>query len=227
MLIPLLASATGLLAVLFVIMAIVATRRAGRIQELESSLAEQRKTAEEADALKDEKVKQVDELRSKLDRARDEAKKAKKKAFDHEQASRSTEPTEDEQAARADEEARLEAKADAKKYRQQAEQAAEEASRAQTQVDELKAELREAKLALEQHEHDLAKAKKGEGGQVEELTKKLKKANDKLKAAERRSRNDAQVYRVTNSKLELAMEKIGELEKQLAKRPPPPSPQRG
>ena len=220
MAIPILASAAGLLAVLFLFMVVVASRRAGRIKELESTLAEKSKAAEEAGALKDEKVKQVDELRSKLDKARDEAKKAKKKAFEHEQASRESGPPEDEQAARADEEALLEAKADAKKFREQAERAAEEAGRARAQADELKAELREAKLALEQHEDDLAKARKGEGGQIEELKKKLKKANDKLKAAERRTRNDAQVYRVTNSKLELAMEKITELERQLAKHKP-------
>ncbi|NMB75501.1 MAG: hypothetical protein GYA21_10285, partial [Myxococcales bacterium] len=47
----------------------------------------------------------------------------------------------------------------------------------------------------------------------------------KLDAAQRKARSDAQVYRVTRSKLDLAMEKIAWLEKKLAPSAASPAPE--
>jgi len=215
MVIPILASAAGLATVLFLVAVFVAARRADRISALQSELTEHKRRAGDYQARRGDKSRQVDELRSKLDKTREELKKAKKKAFEKERSEKeSTEPP-DEEYELAREQALLEAKAEAKRLREQAEQTSEEIARVREQANELKAEVLGLKRTIEDKKDELAKARHGESARVEDLEKQVRKLKDKLEAANRRSRIDAQVYRVTNSKLDLAMEKISTLEKRL------------
>jgi len=217
MIIPILAGTAVIAAALFVVMVFVATRRSSQIADLERELDEQRSKVLQVESRHEIKGKQTDELRAKLERAKDEAKRAKKKAYDREQEEKSADPEAEDNAERKQEEALLDAKAEAKRQKELAEQAAEAAADARAQAEKLKTENGELKTKLESAEEQMIKAARGESGKLGETSKKLAKLKEKLATAERRSKTDAQVYRVTNSKLELAMEKVAMLEGMLAK----------
>ena len=120
-------------------------------------------------------------------------------------------------AEREQEEALLDAKGEAKRQKELAEQAAEAAAESRAQAEKLKTENGQLKRKLELAEEQNTKAARGESGKLDETNKKLAKLKEKLATADRRLKTDAQVYRVTNSKLELAMEKVAMLEGLLAK----------
>ena len=74
---------------------------------------------------------------------------------------------------------------------------------------------------IDELETEGLKANKTDADKLSGLEKKASDLEKKHAIANRRLRTDAQVYRVTNSKLELAMEKISELEKRLGQRKNP------
>jgi hypothetical protein len=217
MIIPILAGAAVIAAALFLVMVFVATRRSTQIADLERALDEQQSKVLQAESRHADKCKQTEELRGKLDRAKDDAKRAKKKAYDRNREEKSADPDAAQTAEREQEEALLDAKAEAKRQKELTEQAAEAATDARAQAEKLKTENGELKTKLESAEEQKIKAARGESGKLGETSKKLAKLKEKLATAERRLKTDAQVYRVTNSKLELAMEKVAMLEGMLAK----------
>ena len=215
MVIPILASVAGLATVLFLVMIGVAGKRADRISALLSELADFERRADSYQSLSAGKSRQTDELRSKLDKTREELKKLKKKAFEKEHSENVYPAPPDEEHELAREEALLEAKAETKRLREQAGQANEEVVRMREQANELKAEVQDLKKTIENDQDKQAEVKQGESSRVGDLEKQVRKLKDKLEAASRRARTDSQVYRVTNSKLELAMDRIADLEKRL------------
>ncbi len=212
MLTPVLGAFAGVATLLFIIALVVAMRRGQRGAEIESELAAQRRAAEAAGAKLDDKSRQADELRSKLDRQRDECAKLKKML--HQRSQPEPGPQPDAEAERAEQELR-DARARARRAEQAAAEAAAEAEQLRGQRDKARAEKEQAERAARQESEAHSERKQGRQEELAGLRKKVRRLEDKLAAANRRSRTDAQVYRVTNSKLELAMEKITELERRL------------
>ncbi len=214
MLIPILSVALAVLAGLFLMMVMIASRRAGRIDSLETELDQLRARAQDAEAKIKDKTRQIDELRSKLNKAKDETKRAKKKAYEK----TSVQPDTGSHSGKEDKELEkqlTEARAEIKLLKQKLHQQEEQSKEALEQADKLKSKVAELKTKLEELENELIKAGKGETDRVVKAEKRAKELDKKLEVANRRLRTDAQVYRVTNSKLELAMEKISELQKRL------------
>ncbi len=221
--------------------------RSGESENLQSKLEQALTLAETAN-------KGRDELRGKLDKARDDLKRAKKKAYEADRASKSGDPE------MSDEEAELRrGEVELAKLRAEAKQAASDQAKQMEQIqqelDGVKKERDEVKKALservtqappvqESTDKPLAPLDEPEkktspdspasenesnppspsasagGPDVNNLESELKKVRGQIKAARKKERNDSQVYRVTKSKLELAMDKIDMLEKQLSKSPP-------
>jgi peptidoglycan hydrolase CwlO-like protein len=212
MLTPVLGAVAGLATLSFIVALVVAIRRGQRGIEIETQLAALRRAADEAGAKLDDKSRQADELRSKLDRQRDENAKLKKKL--HQRAQPEPEPQPDAEIGRVEQELG-EARARAKRAEQAAAEAAAEAERLRDQRDKARADKEQAERAARQQDEARDERQQGRREELAGLRKKVRRLEDKLAAANRRSRTDAQVYRVTNSKLELAMEKITELERRL------------
>ena len=216
MLIPILAGLAGVLLVAFVLALTMGARRAVQLSELKNKNEELGQLLSAHKTRFDEKCKQIDEFRSKLDRVRDETKRAKKRIFDLEHATDQGEQNDD--ATREQEEALLEAKAENKAAQKKIALLEEHKAQTETQLDKLKSELVALRRDLDDKKDELEKVKGGKTGEAAELKKQKRKLQEKLDVANRRSKTDAQVYRVTNSKLELAMEKIGTLESRLTQK---------
>jgi len=208
-----LAAGAGLFLVLFILSTYIAAHRRKRIQDTEKQLDEQRRRIRELEALLEGKSRQVEQLGNQVDRARDEAKKAKKKVHDLEQRGRESRPSEDAELDRIQAEALQEARRQAGQAKEEASQSQEECGRLREQANRLRQELQEAKSALSSRQETDRKTRKDSTGHLERLEKENRELNKKLQSAKRKARTDSQVYKVTKSKLELAMEKIQVLEK--------------
>jgi peptidoglycan hydrolase CwlO-like protein len=208
-----LAAAAGLFLVLFVFSTILAVRRRTQVQQSEKHLGEHRRQVRELEERLEGKSRQVEQLGSQLDRSRDEAKKAKKKAHELEKRGRDSRPSEDTELDRIQEEALQEARTQSSRAREEASQASDECVRLREQVDQLKKEIQEARATLSSRQADDSRGQKESTQQLKQLQKENRDLKKKLEAAKRKARTDSQVYKVTKSKLELAMEKIQVLEK--------------
>jgi cell division protein FtsB len=208
-----LAAGTGLFLVLFVFSTHIGARRRKRIHDTEKQLDEHRRRIHELEARLDEKSRQVEQLGNQAEQARGEAKKAKKKAHNLEQQGRESRPPEDAGLDRAQAEVLQEARHQASQAKEKASQSQEECGRLREQAERFKQELQEAKSALSSRQDADIKTQKDSTGQLKRLQKENFELNRKLQSAKRKARTDSQVYRVTNSKLDLAMDKIQMLEK--------------
>ena len=208
-----LGAGAGLFLVLFILSTYLAIFRRNRIQELEKSLDERRRQIREMEGRLDGKTRQVEKLGNQANRARDETKKAKKKAHELEKRGRDSRPSEDVELDHIQEEALQEARSQARKAKEEASQASEECNRLRPQVEQLNKELQEAKANLSSRQDADRKSQKDSTGQLERLQKDNRELNKKLQTAKRKARTDSQVYKVTKSKLDLAMDKIQVLEK--------------
>jgi hypothetical protein len=137
-----LAAAAGLFLVLFVFSTILAVRRRTQVQQSEKHLGEHRRQVRELEERLEGKSRQVEQLGSQLDRSRDEAKKAKKKAHEQEKRGRDSRPSEDTELDRIQEEALQEARTQSSRAREEASQASDECVRLREQVDQLKKKSR-------------------------------------------------------------------------------------
>ena len=208
-----LGAGAGLFLVLFILSTYLAIRRRNRIQELEKSLDERGRQIREVEGRLEGKNRQVEKLGNQANQARDETKKAKKKVHELEKRGRDSRPSEDEELDHIQEEALQEARSQASKAKEEASRASEESGRLHQQVEQLTKELQEVKANLNSRQDADRKSQKDSTGQLERLQKDNLELNKKLQTAKRKARTDSQVYKVTKSKLELAMEKIQVLEK--------------
>ena len=108
-----LAAGAGLFLILFVLSAVLAVRRRGRVREAEEQLEDQKRQARELEERLEGKSRQVEQLGNQLDRAREEAQKAKKKAHELEKRGRISRPSEDTELDRIQEEALQDARSQA------------------------------------------------------------------------------------------------------------------
>ena len=93
--IPILAGLAGVLLVALGLALLVGSRRAAQLSETKSKIDELSQLLTVHKTRFDEKCKQIDEFRSKLDRSRDEAKRAKKRIFELERATEQVEQNDD------------------------------------------------------------------------------------------------------------------------------------
>jgi chromosome segregation ATPase len=197
-----------------VILAMTNAKRSKALATVSSRLAESEQRLRESKSKIEAKAKEADDLRSKLDRNRDESKKVKKRAFELEQQDKEkaiTPPV----VTPQDEDILLEARAQARQALVAAARANEEKNYALGQLEKLKGELATAKQALKARHEDALKAERGESERIKKLDTEVAALQEKLELARRKNRNDAQVYRITKSKLDLALEKIVSLERML------------
>jgi len=210
-----LGSASGVLAIGLTIFVIIAARRGVRIQELIAETAEIRRSLEGAEQRIEDKARAAEEARGRISQLKEEVKQAKKKAFDLGQKDKGDQPEPEPEADRLQELALQEARTEARRSTEEATQAAEDCARLREQVDQLKTELSTAQSKLSSRKATVDGQKKEESRKLEKLETENRNMKKKLEASQRKARTDSQVYKVTNSKLELAMEKIGALEKAL------------
>jgi len=208
-----LAAAAGLFLVLFVFSTVLAVRRRTQGHQSKKDLEEQKRLVRELEERLEGRSRQVEQLGSQLDRSRDETKKAKKKAHELEKRGRNSRPSEDTELDRIQEEALQDARSQASRAREEASQASEECARLREQLDQAKQELKDARAALSSRQADDDRGQKENTRQLEQLQKENRDLKKKLEVAKKKARNDSQVYKVTKSKLDLAMEKIQVLEK--------------
>lgn len=208
-----LAAGAGLFLVLFVLAAILAGRRRSQVQLAEKRLEEHRRQIRELEERLEGKSRQVEQLGNQLDRSRDETKKAKKKAHELEKRGRDSRPSEDTELDRIQEQALQDARSQASRAKEEVSQASDECLRLREQVDQLKKELQEIRSTLSSRQNNDNRSQKESTQQLKQLQKENQDLNKKLQSAKRKARTDSQVYKVTKSKLDLAMEKIQVLEK--------------
>jgi chromosome segregation ATPase len=237
--IALLGVVAGIELVILAWLAMTVARGTRRREAAEQELADERRRAEDLNQRLEEKTRSAEEYRAKLDKARDEARRAKKKVFDKEQEDRQA-PDEDEET-RAREAELLEARAELKRTREVAEQAAAEARAQRESAEKLRLELQDARKSLAEKAAQNAPARAPERprdqdpsaaaglaeaarSKVAGLEAEIGKLQFKLDAAQKKARNDNQVYRVTRSKLDLAMEKLAYLEARLRAQEPRSTP---
>jgi DNA repair exonuclease SbcCD ATPase subunit len=195
-----------------VILAMANARRRKDISALVVKLAESEQQLRESTSRVEAKAKEAEDLRSKLDRIRDESKKAKKKAFDleqHDKGKAITPPV----VVPHDDDILLETRTQARQAIDAAARANEEKNQALEQLEKLKGELVTAKQALKARHEDALKAERGESERNKKLESEVAALQEKLEQARRKTRTDTQVYRITKSKLDLAFEKIASLER--------------
>jgi archaellum component FlaC len=207
------------LLVLFVMQLKNARAREQRAQQLEIQLEEARKSNRELGEQLDARGRQADEIQGKMSKLREEVKKIKKKAFIQEVQDKGPSPTEEAEMDKLQQQTVERLKGETNAFRARAEQALEEAQGLREQVEKLQQELSAAKAAPVPKNPE-PKEKPTEiatgpdsAAQLRELERKVKDLDSKLEAARRKARTDSQVYKVTKSKLSLAMERIGYLEK--------------
>jgi chromosome segregation ATPase len=208
-----LGAGVGLFLVLFVLSTALAVRRRGQVQQAEKRLEDHKHQVRELEERLEGKSRQVEQLGTQLDRSRDEIKKAKKKAHDLEKRGRDSRPAEDTELDRIQEEALQEARSQAGKAREEASRASDDCARLREQLDQTKQELKDARAALSSRQADDNRDQQDSARQLKQLQKENRDLKKKLEAAKRKARTDSQVYKVTKSKLDLALEKIQVLEK--------------
>ncbi len=209
----LLAGLAGLFFVSFVVSALIASRRSAEIRRFGDVEKENQTVIEKVSRELEEKRGQNEQINGQLDRAREEERRLKKKVYTLEQAGKATGPTPEQiDLDRIQEQAIEEARAGLAASRAATERATEEISSVQAKNERLKTELDEARRESKARNE----ARTGNGKRLDELERENRSLAKKLEAARRKARNDEQVYRVTKSKLELAMEKIAALQKTLA-----------
>ena len=220
-----------IMALVFLAAAIVLATKTSRLgkelAERTSQLAKSEQQLSEAKINYDAKCKEVVEYRSKLDRTRDETKKSKKRAFELTQKDKDTVivpekviPKDQKEQRDQSEEVLQESRAqthkaieETKKATEAATKALEEKNAALLQLEKMKSELATANQALQERHEENLKTERVESESVKKLESELTKLQEKLELARRKSRNDAQVYRITKSKFDLALEKIARLER--------------
>lgn len=208
-----LAAGAGMFLVLFLLSTHFAVRRRNRILQLEKLLAERESRIREAEERIEGKNRQVEQFSSQAERAREEARKAKKKTHELETRGRESRPSEDAELDRIQEETLHQARSQAGLAREEASRAAEECGRLREQVEQLKKELKETQATLSARREKDTQGQQEGVQQLKQLQDENRDLNKKLQAAKRKARTDSQVYKVTKSKLDLAMEKIQMLEK--------------
>jgi dTMP kinase len=183
-------------------------RLAERLRQAEERLSASEQRAEA-------KSQQLDQLGGQLQQAREEQGRLKKRLFDAEKKLELLEGEKNRQAAGEPEKLReLEERcaalrAEASKLREQQQEVQEKLRRQQAECESLRARLKELhQQTVGERASDVEKLKA--------LEQECERLRRKLESARRKARNDEQVYRVTKSKLELALEKIAVLEKSLA-----------
>jgi chromosome segregation ATPase len=194
------------------VLAITANRRSKTITELSARLAEGEQRLREARQQFETKCKETDEIRSKLDKLRDEAKKAKKRAFELERVDKekaSVPPA----AVPQEDDLLLDTRTQARQAAEAAARATEEKNHALEQLEKVKAELATAKQSLKARHEEALKAERGDSERTKRLETEVAALQERLEQARRKTRTDAQVYRITKSKLDLAFEKIASLER--------------
>jgi FtsZ-interacting cell division protein ZipA len=197
-----------------VILAMTNTRSSKALSELSARLAESEQRLREFRMQLETKSKEADEIRSKHDRFRDEAKKAKKRAFELEQQDKEK-ATVPPAVTPQDDDILLETRAQAHQALAAAARANEDKNYALEQLEKLKGELAMAKQALKARHEDALKAERGESERHKKFETEVAALQEKLEQARKKTRTDAQVYRITKSKLDLALEKIASLERML------------
>jgi transgelin len=161
----------------------------------------------------EERARQLDEIRSKHDQAKEEAKKAKKKAFELVQQMEKESVPEKETSGKSEEDLLAEARAETHRAKHEAAQAAKEALAAMEQIDKLKEEMQAAKQTIQVRHEEVVRAERGESERMRKVEEENEALKKKIEVATRKAKTDSQVYRITKSKLELALEKIAYLEK--------------
>jgi len=207
-----LAVAAGLLLIATCVATAVAVRRGGRCRRLSEEAAAARRALQELEQRHEEKCRTLDDAQRKLAKTREEVGRARKKAFELEQQDKQPEATGNHDAERLQEEALQKARSEARRAGEEARQAADECTRLRDQVDRLKNELAATRDRQVERQRQEGEQEKTLQEQVDALTREKQDLERKLKSARRKARNDQQVYNVTRSKLELAMEKIAYLE---------------
>jgi len=209
----LLAGLAGLFFISFVVSALIASRRSAEIRRFGDAEKENLAAIEKVSREIEDKRGQNKQLSSQLDKAREEERRLKKKVYTLEQAGKATGPTPEQiDLDRIQEQALEEARAELAASRAATERANEELSSLQSINERLKADADEARRESKARNE----TRSGNGKRLDELERENGSLAKKLEAARRKARNDEQVYRVTKSKLELAMEKIAALQKTLA-----------
>ncbi len=210
-----LGSATGVLAVGLTIFVTIAARRGLRLQELMAEVSEVRRKLSGTERRVADKARAAEEALSKLSQIKGEAKQAKKKAFMLEQRDKSAESEAEPEADRLQELALQEARTEARRSTEEATQAAEDCARLRGQVEKLKTELSETQSELSTRKMQTDGQKKEESEKLTKLESENRDMKKKIESSRRKTKTDGQVYMITRSKLDLAMEKIGVLEKTL------------
>jgi chromosome segregation ATPase len=213
-----LGGAAGVLAVGLTVFVIIAARRGLRIQELDNRASELHRKLEAAEQRIGEKNRAVEEAHGKLSQVKSEMKQAKKKAYLLEQKDKGDQSEPEPEADRLQELALQEARSEARRSGEEAVQAAEECARLRGQVEKLKQELDQLKSRETSRKQEADGKKKTETDKLKNLESENRDLKKKLESSRRKAKNDSQVYKVTKSKLDLAMEKIGALEKALESR---------
>jgi chromosome segregation ATPase len=208
----LLTSIAGLCFILFIFTVLNLSKKNDRITELENDFSDKDRSFNELSERFEKKSRQVDKIRNELEQAKEEAKKSKEEAFRLKSFEKTDRTAEEEELDRVQEEELMRAKSKAKDTLEELTKLKEENDRLTTQIRDLKQD--------KEHERKISAQIGGtpssdESKKLQELEKENKELSKKLKSAERKSRNNAQVYKITNSKLELALEKIRYLENKL------------
>ncbi len=197
--------------------------QATRISTLEQRLSEFESRAEEH-------ARKLDESRNKANQAQEELKRARKRLFELEHEKALPAPAAEPEATAATSRLEVEtqeARAAARKADEACAQARADLEKARRRIAELEAGLAaaHAAAAAATPAPKPPTAAPDSPADREKLDKTIADLKKKLDAALRKARSDAQVYRVTRSKLDLAMEKIAWLEKKLAPPATPLAPQ--
>ncbi len=214
--VPLLTAVAVTFFILFVIALMVVMRRAGRMQALlvqhQDDLREQQALTERLE----KKCQQAVQTASQLDKAREEAKKAKKKTFDREKSGRElAQPAREAELNRMQEQAMDELRTKLGAAKQDAQEAKQALSEGSKKTEKLETELTQLKDQLASKKEASPKPQKIDKTREQKLDQENRTMKKQLETARRKSRTDRQVYMVTNSKLELAIEKVSALQNAL------------
>lgn len=214
MVIYFLMGACALCLVLVVVAMLSSSKRGSKILELEAANQELVSKSKEIETRFESKCRQADKTINELNKVKDEVKKAKKKVYFLECGTKNQFMTtpEDRDLDLALQDDLGKARLEIKNLQSELKNSQEESNGLKMQTERQKTELSQArKLSKVQTER-----KSKDANRITEKVSKLEDQcrilNKKLDSARRKARTDQQVYIVTNSKLELAMEKIKFLE---------------
>lgn len=212
-----LAGLGGLFLILFAAFVLIASRRAAEIRRLLEAAAADKATAEKVAEDLEAKRVQNQQIAGQLDRAREEERRLKKRLYALEQASKSSGPTpEQRELDRIQEQALEETRAELVAAKAEIGRINDEVARLQSANERLQTELQQARRDLKQKRQARDEKDSAAGKRLDSVERENRSLAKKLEAARRKARNNEQVYRVTKSKLDLAMEKITALQKSMA-----------